>query len=306
MKDTPSRKIPVVVAALVNRVLVGSHASLDSLFREAGAPGEPPQLSHAAKWKTWLLRANDAPHVDPLDILGKVLEEFMEVEPPGTDSPVEILGLKFQSPYEEWRNKKSRIERALASHGLKYQTGGRIVHLFTSTPTESMRMALRHLELETVDIEFHRALRAVDDDPGSAITAGCALLEALFREYIAEMSLEEPSKLNLKSLWSVVQQNMGLNPRNQTDADIQRILSGITSVTDGIASMRTHGGSAHGGGQFRYSMRPRHARLLVNAAHTLAAFVLETWAEKSNQKKKANKAMGPTVATGKRTGPIRG
>jgi len=280
MKNIPSMKIPVAVAALVNQILVGSHAALETIFREAGVPGEPPQLSHATKWKTWLLNANNDPTVDPLGVLGKVLEELMEVEPSGTDSPIAILGNMLQSPYQQWLEKKGRIEKALDSHGIRYQTGGRVIPLFASTPTESIRKALSHLDLEAVNIEFDRALRTVDNDPGAAITAGCALLEALFREYIGAMGLDEPSKLTLKPLWSIVQQHLDLNPKNQIDGDIQRILSGLTSVVDGIAAMRTHGGSAHGGGQFRYSMRPRHARLLVNGAHTLAAFVLETWIEK--------------------------
>ncbi len=226
------------------------------------------------------LRANDDPSTDPLGVLGKVLEEFMEVEPPGSDAPIDIFGLTVQSPHQQWVERKGRVERALASHGLTYKTGGRVIQTMASTPTVSVRQALKRLDLETVNIEFERALNTVESDPGSAITAGCALLEALFREYIAANGLEEPAKLSLKPLWAIVQKNLGLSPKNQVDEDIQRILSGMTSVTDGIASMRTHGGSAHGGGRFRYSMKPRHARLLVNSAHTLATFVLETWAEK--------------------------
>jgi hypothetical protein len=46
------------------------------------------------------------------------------------------------------------------------------------------------LSLTAVNIEFERALNTVDTDPGSAITAGCALLEALFREYITANGLK--------------------------------------------------------------------------------------------------------------------
>lgn len=286
MVKSKSDKIPVAVAAMVNQVLSGSHDTLNSVFKMAGAPGDPPQLSHATKWKTWLLRANDDPDANALNVLGKVLEEFMEVAPPGTDSSGDVFGLSLKSPFQEWLDKKSRVEKALSSHGLQYQKGGQIVYLFTSAPTESMHTALANRDIKTVEIEFKRALQTVETDPGAAITAGCALLEALFREYIQACDLKEPSKLNLKSLWSIVQQNMGFSPKRQTDEDIQRIFSGMTSIIDGIASLRTHGGSAHGGGKLRYSMRPRHARLLVNSAHTLAAFVLETWAEKVNQSKK--------------------
>jgi len=280
MKEHNLKKIPVAVAALVNEVLCGSHATLESLFRQAGVPGDPPPLSHAKKWKTWLLCANDDPSVNPLVVLGRVLEEFMEVEPAGSDGPIEILGLPMQSPRQLWVERKRRIERALANHGLAYRIGGRVIPAMASTPTATIQEALKQRDLDAVNIEFERTLGSVETDPGAAITAGCALLEALFREYISAHGLEEPTKVSLKPLWAVVQKHLGLSPKNQIDEDVQRILSGMTSVTDGIASMRTHGGSAHGGGRFRYSMKPRHARLLVNSAHTLATFILETWAEK--------------------------
>jgi hypothetical protein len=278
------KKIPVAVAALVNQTLSGSHQTLDALFREAGAPGDPPDLSHASKWKTWLLRANENPTVDPHQVLGKLLEEFMEVGPDGGDDPIDLFGTKFKSTRQEWRDKKARIEEALALHGLKYLPGGKISGSFESTPIDSIRKALASADLQAVDVEFERTMQSVDQDPAAAITAGCSMLEALFREYLGSRGIEEPSKLTLKPLWKTVQKDIGFDPSAQTDQDLQRILSGLTSIVDGIAALRTHGGSAHGGGKYRYSMKPRHARLLVNSAHTVAAFVLETWAGKKLKK----------------------
>lgn len=278
------RKIPIAVAAIVNQTLSGSHTTLDALFREAGAPGDPPDLPHASKWKAWLLRANDDPTVDPYQVLGKVLEEFMEVSPDGGDDPIDVFGIKFMSPRQEWKDRKARIEEALALHGLKYVPGGKILSSFESTPIDSIRKALANADLRAVDVEFERTMKSVDQDPASAITAGCSMLEALFREYLESRGLEEPSKLTLKPLWKSVQKDIGFDPSLQTDQDLQRILSGLSSIVDGIAALRTHGGSAHGGGKYRYSMKPRHARLLVNSAHTIAAFVLETWVGKKLHK----------------------
>jgi hypothetical protein len=61
------------------------------------------------------------------------------------------------------------------------------------------------------------------------------------------------------------------------DDDLKKVLSGMFSVVDGLGSLRTHAGSAHGHGRLRYKVTSRHARVAVNAASTLAAFVLETW-----------------------------
>ncbi|WP_431061192.1 abortive infection family protein [Pseudomonas abietaniphila] len=45
--------------------------------------------------------------------------------------------------------------------------------------------------------------------------------------------------------------------------------------------VRTHASSAHGAGKRPYKLKPRHARLAIHAAHTISAFVIETWDEKS-------------------------
>jgi len=109
-------------------------------------------------------------------------------------------------------------------------------------------------------------------------------LEALFKRCIEKRGLQLPNKETLKLLWSVVQKDIGFDPKSQTDDDIQRILSGLTSIVDDIAALRTHGGSAHGGGKQRYRMQERHARLSVGSAQALALFVIETWRVRVAQK----------------------
>ena len=54
----------------------------------------------------------------------------------------------------------------------------------------------------------------------------------------------------------------------------------MSSIVDGIGAFRTHAGSAHGGGKLRYNVQSRHAKLTVNASHTLALFLIETWEHK--------------------------
>lgn len=93
-----------------------SHATLDALFQGAGAPGDPPDLSHGSKWKEWLFRTGVDPNVDSLAVLGNVLEEFMDL-PPMEDGP----------DFEEWRMKRARIESVLEENGLRYFRFGRIL-----------------------------------------------------------------------------------------------------------------------------------------------------------------------------------
>jgi len=104
------------LCAVVGETLMGSHATLDALFIAAGAPGEPPGLSHGSKWKEWLFRAGQDSTVDSLVVLGNVLEEFMDLAPmAGTDE------------HDIWTERRARVVRALEENGLRYYRFGRVL-----------------------------------------------------------------------------------------------------------------------------------------------------------------------------------
>lgn len=106
------------LCAVVGDVIASSssHATLEALFRSAGAPGEPPDLAHHSKWKEWLFRAGQDPNIDSLIVLGNVLEEFMD------------LGPKPDAPESyKYPEKRHRIEAALEENGLRYYRFGRVL-----------------------------------------------------------------------------------------------------------------------------------------------------------------------------------
>lgn len=109
-----SKSLCIVVGQVLSTT--GSHATLDALFESAGAPGDPPGLSHTSKWKEWLYRAGVDPKTDSLAVLGSVLEEFMDVHPdPDTEE------------FVEWKQKRERIERVLEENGFRYYRFGRVL-----------------------------------------------------------------------------------------------------------------------------------------------------------------------------------
>ncbi len=95
---------------------MGSHATLDMLFQTAGAPGEPPNLSHGSKWKEWLFRAGLDPHVDSLAVLGNVLEEFMDLPLPDNPQAREVR-----------TRMRAKVQTALEENGLRYFRFGRVL-----------------------------------------------------------------------------------------------------------------------------------------------------------------------------------
>lgn len=262
-------RIPNPVAVVVGSVLGGfyySHRALDALFLEKGAPGDPPLGSCVDKSTAWLKRANADPEIDALSVLGGILEEFMEV-----DNPRSLVS------QEELDKQRKRVADVLGRHGLTYRPGGKILGGKTAAPTRTLEGMLRARDLTAVDVEFQRALDNVETDPPTAVTSACAVVEALCKVYIEDEGLEIPGDQSVKPLWKVVQRHLGLDPAQIADDDLKRILSGLTSVVDGLGALRTHVGSAHGQGRKAYEPAARHARLALHAAHSLVAFVIETW-----------------------------
>ena len=105
-----TNKIPNSVIGAVSSVLAEyyySHSTLNSLFMESGAPGNVPEGNCETKCSSWLRRCNDDPAVDPLQVLGQVIQKFMDQEP------------------NDWNQKigpgQERIRASLAKNQLTYQ-----------------------------------------------------------------------------------------------------------------------------------------------------------------------------------------
>jgi Abortive infection C-terminus len=264
--------LPVPVCSIVGNVLgsfIYSHSRIERLFYEAGALGEVPEGNCVQKCNTWLKRMHtEVP--DPAAVLGKILEEFMEVES------------SFKP--EDQDAGRQKIVEVLGRFGFSYQTGGFILGAAIASPTKSLKQVLKERDLSTVDAEFERALANVEKDPPAAATAACSILESLFTIYLEETGIELPSDLSIKPLWKAASKHLGLDPSAVEDDDLRKILSGMISLVDGIGSLRTHAGSAHGHGHHRiYRLEPRHARLAIHASHTFAGFLIETWDERKRK-----------------------
>lgn len=243
-----------------------THASLDRLFLYAEAPGDPPDGSKQVKALDWLRRINKECS-DPFAVLGMIIEKYMEEEPednPFTESKV--------------NENRERIEKVLIRGGLKYYQGGRIAGGLAA-PAKSLEEHIRNKDIKPLNDEFDRALSNVETNPREALSAACNLLESLFKIFIEEECIEMPKKKDIKSTWNVVRKRLNFDPSSTEDRDLQEILSGMASVVGGIGALRTHASTAHGLGNTKYKVEPRHARLAVHAAHTIALFILESWAK---------------------------
>ena len=265
------REIPASILALTAELASGqeTHATLDSLFTYAGASGDPPEGSKHAKALAWLRRTNKDSGIDPLTVLGRILEGYMEAQIDPSDTWKQLLV-----------EARQKLSKALSESELQYVRGGKITGAM-GTPTRTLSEFIRARDLEAIDQEFQRAVQNSSTSPREAVSAASNILESVCKFIISEEKIPLPAKQDLQSVWNVVRKHLGLDPSRVEDQDLQQILSGLLSVVHGIGSLRTHASSAHGAGTAAYKLEPRHARLAIHSAHSLCLYLLESWQKQS-------------------------
>lgn len=269
-----SGKIPNMVIGAASSVIAAhyySHSSLNALFMESGAPGEAPDGNCEAKCGTWLKRCNDDPTVNALDVLGSVIQNFMDQEPASFS---DLGNLQKQG--------RIRIKNSLAKNQLTYQQNGYVVLAGSNPTTKTLEDYLKSGDFSSIEKEFERALKHINTDPHASITAASSIIEAVCKTYIETFDLDMPSKQNITSLWRSIQTHIGLNSDRILEGDQRKILQGLSSIIDGIGAFRTHIGSAHGRGVEPPQIVVAEARLAVNSAHTLVVFLMERWHAKDS------------------------
>ena len=260
-----------IIAVVANHIAeIKSHAGIDSLFAYADAPGDPPDGNKVVKVMEWLRRANKERDY-PLLVLGKVIEEEME------DPDAEKRHSTFASYNTNTADFIDKLNEMFQRYGMVYMTGGVLQKIGSTGASKSLKQLIRARDFQAIDMEFDRALENANTDPREACSAACNILESLFKIMIQDESLAKPAKQDLKNLWKTVAEYLNFDPKKIEDDDLRKILSGMNSVVDGIGALRTHASAAHGAGKQIYKLEPRHARLAIHSAHTLATFVLESW-----------------------------
>lgn len=116
-----------------------------------------------------------------------------------------------------------------------------------------------------------------EGDYSGAITNARSLIEAVLIGIERELDANAPDyDGNLGGLYKRVQKLLSLEPDRKDISDaLRQILSGLTSIVNGLATMRNKMSDAHAS---TYRPSKHHAKLAVYAATTLADFLFETQA----------------------------
>jgi hypothetical protein len=140
---------------------------------------------------------------------------------------------------------------------------------------------LTHLFIDEQIAKCERKIR--EDDYDGAITNARSLLEAVLVSLEKELSPQpEEYDGDLLRLHRRVQKLLNLEPsRKDVPDSLRQVLSGLTSIVNGLASLRNKMGDAH---VISSRAARHHAKLAVNAAKTVADFLFETKTYQANKR----------------------
>ena len=136
--------------------------------------------------------------------------------------------------------------------------------------------AIKVIDRKYVRSIAERALADVDNNNfDSALTKSRTLLEEIFC-YVIERADAQPKGIgNIGNLFSQVRDLYNMHAGADVDQRINEIVSGLNKVVSGLGGLRNAQSDAHGVGEKRMAISSYHAQLAVNAAVTVAEFILQ-------------------------------
>lgn len=129
--------------------------------------------------------------------------------------------------------------------------------------------------------QIRRMESAVEVDPSLAIGIAKELIETCCKTILAERGKPVVGTPNIPTLTKETLKELKLVPEGIPDAArgsdvIKRLLSNLGTIGNNLAKLRTLYGTGHGKHGKVSGLTPRHAKLAVGAAVTLATFLFET------------------------------
>ncbi len=138
------------------------------------------------------------------------------------------------------------------------------------------------LSAQYVTQQITRMEAAIESDPELAIGTAKEFVETICKTILRECGVAVSSNVDLPQLVKQVRDQLDLLPEDIPEKakgakTIKRVLSNLGTMAQGLAELRGLYGSGHGKHAKVRGLQPRHARLAVGAAATLAVFLFETY-----------------------------
>lgn len=181
-----------------------------------------------------------------------------------------------------------------AAHGLNKTDDGLALadrcrqiatRLLAGAPTlDALKTHAKNLDASHLAGQIRRIEASVDSDPDLAIGTAKELIETVCKTILAERGQPISGTPDIPTLTKATFKVLKLVPDDVPDAargseTIKRLLSNLGTVGNGLAELRGLYGSGHGKHARTSGLKPRHAKLAVGAAASLATFLFETHLE---------------------------
>lgn len=158
---------------------------------------------------------------------------------------------------------------------------GRYKLLGHTTIQKSKKEIANYLSDEYVVKQINIMESAIENSPELAIGTAKELIETICHTILTEREIETDKNWDLLQLLKQTTKQINLTPEGIPDETkaaktIKSILGSLTTVVQGLSELRNQYGSGHGKKASFKGLSPRHAKLSVGAASTLAIFLLET------------------------------
>ena len=141
--------------------------------------------------------------------------------------------------------------------------------------------ALRNLP--ELNAQIDRLYGSIDTDPRLAIGTAKELIETVCKTILDDRNVvvgdDDLGKIVRAVAKELRLEPSGISPETKGADTVRRTLSNLGQLSQGLAELRNLYGTGHGRTGSSGPIKPRHAKLAVGAAATLATFLLETHIE---------------------------
>ena len=186
------------------------------------------------------------------------------------------------------RNKSAKdtvetLQRAVTRDGFTYESGQLRATLNGNAPMAFTAVTIEDLQhLGDQAAELHRLAL---EDPTRAIGGGKELVESVCKTVLRLCDVSVPKDADLVVLSKATMKALELVPSDVDDAKkgadiVRRCLQQLGAVVSSLGELRNLYGSGHGRDGKWKGLGPRHARLAIGAAVTIAEFFAETYLER--------------------------
>ncbi|HPS02537.1 MAG TPA: abortive infection family protein [Candidatus Sumerlaeota bacterium] len=151
---------------------------------------------------------------------------------------------------------------------------------------DDLKETVAPLDVVHLTEQICRMESAIENDPALAIGSAKELIETVCKTILAERGKPVTGKPDIPSLTKSTFKELNLVPDGVRDEakgaeTIRVLLSNLSTIASRLAELRNLYGTGHGKDGKARGLTPRHARLAVGTASTLAMFLFETHSQRS-------------------------